>query len=357
MSYSDGARPPKRTRAEVENESDLDSVSQRQGNEDSAQSGVKRDEEFWFHDGSVVIRAGETAFRLFKGLLAAQSPVLHDLFSAPNFAPDEYIDGVPVVRVFDAPEDWRYLLRILVPKGEMIMLETIRSLKDFPLVSALIRLAHKYQIGSLEQRAIEALKRMYPNTFESFVQVQSEVYPADANNARQLASNPPVLATYAISATNLARLTNTTSVLPAALYHCVCLGGAVVRGLVREGGPVEFLSEADLAICINATSLLTCASAEYVDSMQCSLSYTCGTPHVCGRIWNETMKKLKEEWQLRLGSHALRGSAHDYRELCTSCLVLAQKRDLAERRQVWQRLPKLLDIADVVGPWPVKKRL
>lgn len=74
-----------------------------------------RDTETWLEDGNIVLVAGTTAFRLYKGLLAAQSSVFADIFVASGSQAGEVFEGCPVVCLPDSPEDLRHLLHILVP--------------------------------------------------------------------------------------------------------------------------------------------------------------------------------------------------------------------------------------------------
>lgn len=76
-----------------------------------------RDQEFWLDDGTVILIAHDTGFRVYRGLLAAQSPVFRNSFSfsSPYKSAEERIDGYPVVRLTDSPEDLRHLLRVILP--------------------------------------------------------------------------------------------------------------------------------------------------------------------------------------------------------------------------------------------------
>ena len=80
----------------------------------------KRDEEFWFEDGNVILVARDVEFRIYKGLLADHSPVFRDMFSLPQPpAPsDGEIPPCPIVHLSDSPEDLRYVLRIYMARGE-----------------------------------------------------------------------------------------------------------------------------------------------------------------------------------------------------------------------------------------------
>lgn len=76
---------------------------------------AQRDEEFWFEDGNLILLAKDVAFRVFKGLLAAQSSIFAGMCTASSPDDDETYEGCPVVQLFDSPEDLRHLLRILIP--------------------------------------------------------------------------------------------------------------------------------------------------------------------------------------------------------------------------------------------------
>ena len=75
---------------------------------------LTRDTHFWFEDGNVVLVAQDTGFKVYKGLLAAQSPVFGDVFGSASHAEEEF-DGCPVVRLSDSPDDLRVLLPFLLP--------------------------------------------------------------------------------------------------------------------------------------------------------------------------------------------------------------------------------------------------
>ncbi len=93
------------------------------------------------------------------------------------------------------------------------------SPRTFNEISAAIRLAHKYHIQDVQDQALASLKTgMYSSDFDDWFM-------------------PPTLAclkdlkpSAAISVVNLARLTDTPSLLPGALYLCSHLGGRLLDG-------------------------------------------------------------------------------------------------------------------------------
>lgn len=68
---------------------------------------------FWFRDGTVVLQAASTQFRIHWGILSARSDVFNDMFNVPQPADQLTVDGCLVVIVHDAAEDWEILLSVL----------------------------------------------------------------------------------------------------------------------------------------------------------------------------------------------------------------------------------------------------
>ena len=102
---SQDPRPPKRPR---------DMISTCEASKDSVDS-LKRSKEFWIEDGNIVLVAGETAFRVYRGLLALQSTIFADLFASSSPSAEERYDDCPVIRLTDSPQDLTHLLRALLP--------------------------------------------------------------------------------------------------------------------------------------------------------------------------------------------------------------------------------------------------
>ena len=69
----------------------------------------------WFDDGNIVLVARNTAFRIYRGLIASQSTVFSDMLVSSCASADETFDGCPTVQLSDSPEDLTHFLRALVP--------------------------------------------------------------------------------------------------------------------------------------------------------------------------------------------------------------------------------------------------
>ena len=81
-------------------------------------SGFERSAEFWFEDGSVVLVAQNTGFRVYRALLARQSTVFANMFSSSAPSSEEMFEGCPVVHVSDSAEDVAHFLGVLLPASQ-----------------------------------------------------------------------------------------------------------------------------------------------------------------------------------------------------------------------------------------------
>jgi hypothetical protein len=75
---------------------------------------VKRSPDVWFEDGTIILEAESIQFKVYKGILAANSTVFNDMLvvgSTPEN--NEMVEGCPVVHVFDSALDMKHFLKAL----------------------------------------------------------------------------------------------------------------------------------------------------------------------------------------------------------------------------------------------------
>lgn len=89
---------------------------------------MERVDALWFPDGNIVLSAHGVLFRVFKGILAARSPVFADMLAFPQPEDAETLDGCPVLHLDDSAADTMYFLKALFDY------ECVRFL-SFPLLS------------------------------------------------------------------------------------------------------------------------------------------------------------------------------------------------------------------------------
>ena len=61
-------------------------------------------QDLWFEDGSIVIAAQATSYRLHRGVLARHCGVFRDMFSVPQGGQSLIAHGCPVVQLHDRSE-------------------------------------------------------------------------------------------------------------------------------------------------------------------------------------------------------------------------------------------------------------
>lgn len=97
---------------------------------------VLRHPDLWFSDGSVVLKAEGTLFRVHVSQLVRRSLFFRDLFSLPQPSEDAAkldgtFDGCPLLVLHDSAEDLSNLLKTLYDGGPCVILCPV-ALKPLP---------------------------------------------------------------------------------------------------------------------------------------------------------------------------------------------------------------------------------
>ncbi|KAI1795316.1 hypothetical protein LXA43DRAFT_1080214 [Ganoderma leucocontextum] len=289
-------------------------------------SNLTRHSEFWFDDGNIVLVAQHTGFRIYRRLLAAQSTVFADMFTSSSAGADEAFDGCPVVHLTDSHHDLTHLLRVLLPTSPGIRYHTTdpERVRSFDETSSVVRLAHKYHIQSVQDQAMRALQEFFTTDF---------IAPYTLQRRPQWIS---VTRIQCIGAVNLARLTDTPLLLPAALYTCCFLRGELLDGWTREDGTVEHLCMEDLKRCLNASIELGRQECFVVSRLFCPVPLQrCHDPNFgsCADcLGNVARSTMCMDIIVRWGRSG------------TGCKAVLLERTQAERRRIWDGLPQILGI-------------
>ncbi|KAI0753739.1 hypothetical protein C8Q74DRAFT_1373685 [Fomes fomentarius] len=326
---ADTERPPKRPRVSDEGQPECSQAL-------SKPSGIKRNEECWMDDGNIVLIAGETAFKVDREYLSAESTVFeHMLSSTPTG--DEVFDGLPVVRLPDNPTDLAVFFGMILPLPKQRSKYHHTPSFAFEQLFAIATLAHKYQTGDIEQQTIETLQLCFPSTHQIFY--HGEGPPMDISPAQ------------AIGVIYLARLINTPSLLPVAFCRCLELGGSVVEGWTRKDKSVVHLSQEDLIRVINGRNRLVRARAEQLAGIFFApLSPDCECMHDCRSRQDDVFKVVLCE---ESGSLTVLASLRPfiaekwpvyYTSPCVVCQGPVLEREADERRKLWMKLPGMFDI-------------
>ncbi|KAI1786059.1 hypothetical protein LXA43DRAFT_81168 [Ganoderma leucocontextum] len=315
----------------------------RSGMEDTANPTVSpleeltRDNDFWLEDGSVVLVAKKTAFKVYKGFLSLHSPVFSDMFSSASHA-DETYDGCPVVRISDSPEDLKWLLTHLIPRT-LLHLEGGHHFK-YPELSALARLGHKYQIDVLERHAIGRLKNVFTNDVEQW-ECQLCFRPSG-----YLSCDP-------IDTIHLARLTKNPSMLPLAFYIRAQNEDIIIDGQVREDGTHMVLDKADVKRCISGIRGLGQMSERAIQQTLLLVTSLepCRTPSGCRSALDVMLDNASQGSRIYL----LEGLCDVVLSFtgCATCWQAIKRLRRDQRRELWRKLPQIFGLQnELKGHWP-----
>ncbi|KZP30453.1 hypothetical protein FIBSPDRAFT_814728 [Athelia psychrophila] len=223
MSTSDRLPTLKRKRAEDE--------SLREGSTTPAPL-VRSD--IWYDDGNVVLQAGCTQFKLYRGILGENSSVFKDMvsFPQPPLVDTDLVDGCPVVHLSDSAEDVKYVLQSICQRKYMSFGEKL----SLAVLSAFIRLGRKYDIRDLY---IEALKRLY---------IQFPILEGELVIEWTVVQEPASL----FELITFARTTGMLSILPDVLYTCCQKYSAseIIGGINGTDGSISSLRTEDQLTCL-----------------------------------------------------------------------------------------------------------
>ncbi|KAM5539620.1 hypothetical protein V8D89_006729 [Ganoderma adspersum] len=278
--------------------------------------------EFWLPDGNIILVANNAvAFRVYRGLLAAQSTVFEDMFVSSTSSADELFDGCPVVQLTDSSEDLTHLLRVLLPKSERRYHHTER--RTFDELSAVIRLAHKYHIQDVQDQALDVLRET-------------------------------VISSRFVCCDDLSTVTH--SLLPCAFYICAYLGGQLMDGWEREDGTVEHLSTADLRRCLDGQRtlavdtvllpgriLVSTLIAGCNSSMRCRAAFQRTLVDIVTNQRHVEKMRALDFWDAMVTSMGSEDEA-GVTKICNVCQKELMRKARREMRLIWKKLPEIFGV-------------
>ena len=223
---------------------------------------------------------------------------------------------------------------------------------QFPVLASLIRMGHKYAVQDVLDNALARLKRYYTTDFAA--------WQDSAARARYVLSNDIKDAFVAIE---LARLTNTQSILPTAFLECCGHMPSTFLDLPDEVRPsrldykdrISALSSPDLGRLFRGKVYLTryCAARilRLVNEVPCS---QCFAPDACAATRSSAL-----EFCLR--GTGIRGTfddqsaflplaekfwdEDDWDQFCDRCRASSIRADNEAREQLWDRLPNIFALS------------
>ena len=141
-------------------------------------AGLTPVESLWFEDGNLILRAEDSLFRIYSGILSARSSVFRDMFAFPPPAEgNAKMDECPIVEVYDSAEDMTYFLQAILDSRYSFVHDNLPCLilppsyfepppsaTHLPVIAGVLRLSTKYDVQYLRIRAMQHLLTTYPTT-------------------------------------------------------------------------------------------------------------------------------------------------------------------------------------------------
>ncbi|KAH9835450.1 uncharacterized protein C8Q71DRAFT_710329 [Rhodofomes roseus] len=345
---ADPALPHKRARTEAEDEPAM-------------KMELKHDEKVWLDDGNIVIVAQNVAFRVHRSVLSLHSEVFRDMFTIPPPDDEETIDGCPAVRVSDTADGMRHMLwalyngRTFPEHGQV----------EFDVVAALVRMAHKYQISYLCDETLSTIKELYVEGFLDFIACKPRsVHPRLTYKVED-----------AFQVVQLAHLTNTPSLLPAALYLCCtsepfCNLSKNLQCFLADRGSSQFpylkyLTEEDIFRCLSVLPRLVQVKLWMFGTIFSGISPDCVENAMCKAVWSSVTHDKFFDGTMHspdgpIDTNCLETIADDVMRstllsldgftFCYQCSNRCGEREDEARDTVWHEMPTYFGLA--IPNWP-----
>ncbi|KAI0365135.1 hypothetical protein BV20DRAFT_973566 [Pilatotrama ljubarskyi] len=311
---------------------------------------LKRDEDIWFPSGNITIIAdGRVAFRVFQGILSQRSEAFRGLFDLPLPPDCEKLDDCPVVHLSDSPTDLKHLLLVIYCRKNYFYRRDEPIPVPFHILASLIRMSHKYGVQDLYNTALARLKKFYTSDFDAW----------DDKKARR--RYVTTTAADALTVLELARLTNTPSLLPTAYLICCSLDKARrVKKRTRHERPLlAELSPWDLKhVVTGKAKLAQRRAARLLGLLRAAPCEGCSRPEKCAYAVQRTLQRI-DLAELEQGMDDALAFDHLFgwfwtrgqvERLCGRCMTASDEAHTKLRLETWYKLPEIFGI-EVPG-WP-----
>nr|GAT49874.1 predicted protein [Mycena chlorophos] len=294
--------------------------------------GARRSPELWHTDGSLVLEAHDTQFRVHWSVLSRHSTFFRGLNDLPQplEQPRPSIEGCPVVELYDAPEDVEQLLKALYDPLFFVQ-------KSLPLsvLASVIRISRKYEFREVLQTAIDRITFENPPTLAAYDALKT----GNAYTPSRIVNHHGLL----FDTITLAWENNLMAVLPCAYYRAL-VGASQAKifdGLPRSDGTVAMLASFHQRACsLGRTALF---SAQW--DLKHTFGWTdpdLGPPLGCRDPVGCKQRKLN--FQRR---HLIRGSLAPFctlafvetMGLCEICVADVRAQMVVGRQKMWDELP------------------
>ncbi|KAJ7437426.1 hypothetical protein FB451DRAFT_1449734 [Mycena latifolia] len=288
----------------------------------------RADSSLWYSDGNLVIHAGHMIFRVYRGMLARQSPLLREMVSPSKLSTYGVIEGCPVLDIPHSASETAYFLAAIFDANSF---DSLLGRISFDAIAAVLRLSSEYQIPELRRKALILLSDVYPMSLLQF----SRMELAPSYGRDQIL---PVI--------ELARAHGADWILPLAFYRfCLEMTGRSLMYGVEYDGTQVLLSSADAAACHDALAAIHAQRlADVLARYQTRLADTgCTGGDACRtsrfREADTLLQRLTDLPELFISWAPEPGS-----RLCAACLAEMHDWHCVRTEAAWDGLPAMFGL-------------
>ncbi|KAJ7865616.1 hypothetical protein B0H14DRAFT_2347912 [Mycena olivaceomarginata] len=319
-------------------------------------------QELWFDDGNIVLRAGGSLYRVYRGTLTSRSSVFQVMLSLAPPPNSELVEGCPLVELADPEVEVTPFLRAIF-EPEFFLPSPAPT--DFDSVLGCLRLAHKYKVDYLRRRALVHFSSGFPTTLSEFDQIARYQPPDDPSVLEKWTWGPlPADPITRIRAIQVAREVDAPWILPRVFYtlslnldrlDMTIFTGAVYKGMdtrLSVQDQTSFLKGYNLQCQSTVVDALAFLSRP-LDIQGCEHAWLCSRarlkaiPHISDRdlargfLLNPLYIWQWADWDKLLS------------KLCPVCKTVLKETHQNARQAFWNRLPEIYDVA----AWDVLEQL
>ncbi|KAJ7684270.1 hypothetical protein DFH06DRAFT_1155163 [Mycena polygramma] len=308
----------------------------------------QRVQELWFEDGNIVIQAENCQYRVFRGILAARSPVFQDMLSLPHPPETELVEGCPFVRLPDRALEVTPFLRAIF---ESEFFAPYPAPTDFDTIVGCLRLGHKYSVDYIFRRALIHLASDYHTTLGD----SDASCEADSPIFKKTSWSPPLVAPYHYTLViQLAREVNAPWILPMAFYdlseNVADANLDIFHGSLYKGVTVNISKEDQKSFLVgHAIQIASCLKDIPRFLIYPRVIDGCAIPNDCFAERLAKFEEFMDDMDPATSFPLDLWTEHEWESmaLCHVCLAKLKKTHQAARRAFWDNLPEIYGLP----PW------
>ncbi|KAJ7502969.1 hypothetical protein B0H11DRAFT_2274387 [Mycena galericulata] len=303
--------------------------------------------DIWHSDGSVVLQAGDTQFRVHWSILALNSSFFRSLQGLPQPPGQASIDGCPLILLSDSFSDVEHLLRALYTPA----LFSQKAL-PFPYIASFVRLGRKYDFKELLDIAVERLVFENPTDVDEY---EALLKPFKASPADDWKFQTTRIVHYPgihHDILTLARENDLLTVLPCAYFRVSTFSLVeIFDGVPRPDGTIATLTSMDQRLCALGRERLMKTQWEIDNTFGWMVSWNPSEQDGC--LDSPRCRERKDRVVAnflrtpKVGAVGSPSAPALQTWFCSACVQRAQILMTAGRARMWESLPAVYNLP----PW------